>query len=200
MKIGDAPERALERVTTARDAIGESAALMVDANGALTPNAALALAERMRDLGVVWFEEPTSADRPSQLRWVRERLPPGMELAAGEYVYEPLEAARLLDAQAVDVLQADVSRCGGYTGFFRVAALAHTFAIPLSAHTSPALHRPIGLCAPGVRDIEWFADHVRIERLLFDGAVEPENGSLRPTDAFGHGLRLKEPDARRYRV
>jgi hypothetical protein len=52
-----------------------------------------------------------------------------------------------------------------------------------------------------VRNLEWFHDHVRIERLLFDGLVEPTRAELRPDPTReGHGLELKRADAERYAV
>jgi L-alanine-DL-glutamate epimerase-like enolase superfamily enzyme len=106
-----------------------------------------------------------------------------------------VEAAR---AAIGDVLPADATRCGGYTGFLKAAALADPFGLPLSAHTAPALHLPVCCAAPRLRNIEWFHDHARIERLVFDGAPLPRGGVIRPdlTQA-GHGLTFKQKDAER---
>lgn len=107
----------------------------------------------------------------------------------------------MLEAGAVDVLQADATRCLGITGFLRAAVLAEAHQVPLSAHTAPALHLDVCCAVRRVKNIEWFHDHVRIERLLFDGFVEPVEGVLRPElDRTGHGLELKRSDAERYAV
>ena len=46
--------------------------------------------------------------------------------------------------------------------------------------------------------LEWFADHVRVERLLFDGVLEPDGGALRPDRSRpGLGIELKRADAER---
>jgi L-alanine-DL-glutamate epimerase-like enolase superfamily enzyme len=124
-----------------------------------------------------------------------------MEIAAGEYGYEPFYFRRLLDAGAVDVLQADATRCCGYTGFLRAAALADAAPVPVSAHTAPAVHLPVCCAAPRVRNIEWFHDHVRIERMLLEGAPRPSGGALRPDlSAVGHGLAFRWEDAERFSV
>jgi L-alanine-DL-glutamate epimerase-like enolase superfamily enzyme len=197
MKIGSAPDQDTTRVEAARKAIGE-AGLYVDANGAYTRKQALAFAERFADIGVSWFEEPVSSDDLEGLRLVRDRAPPGMDIAAGEYGYEPFYFRRMLEAGAVDVLQADATRCGGYTGFLRAAALADAWGIPLSAHTAPALHLPICCAAARLRNIEWFHDHERIERMVFDGAPRPSAGVIRPDFTRpGHGLAFKQKDAER---
>jgi len=197
MKVGSKPADDLARVGAARAAIGE-ARLFVDANGAYERKQALEFAERFADLGVTWFEEPVSSDDLPGLRLLRDRAPAGMEIAAGEYGYEPFYFRRMLESGAVDVLQADATRCGGYTGFLRAAALADAWGVPLSAHTAPALHLPVACAAPWLRHIEWFHDHVRIEHLLLDGAPVPRNGAIRPDRArTGHGLTFKHKDADR---
>jgi L-alanine-DL-glutamate epimerase-like enolase superfamily enzyme len=197
MKVGTAPDEDVNRVSAAREVIGE-ASLYVDANGAYARKQALALANEFADLGVVWFEEPVSSDDREGLRLIRDRSPAAIEIAAGEYGYDPFYFRRLLEAGAVDVLQADATRCGGYTGFLKVAALAQAWGLPLSAHTAPALHLPVCCAAPGLRNIEWFHDHVRIEQLLFDGSPVPKQGCIRPNLARpGHGLNLKAQDAER---
>jgi L-alanine-DL-glutamate epimerase-like enolase superfamily enzyme len=189
MKVGREPAADVSRVETARRAIG-SAELYVDANGAYTPKQALAFAERFAEHGVTWFEEPVSSADFEGLRLVRERAPAGMDVAAGEYAYVPADFRNLIGA--VDCLQADATRCLGITGFLRAAALAAAHELDLSAHTAPALHLHACLAVPRLRHLEWFHDHVRIERMFFDGFVEPVAGELRPDlTRPGHGLELK---------
>jgi L-alanine-DL-glutamate epimerase-like enolase superfamily enzyme len=197
MKVGTTPPDDLARVRAARNAIG-NAGLYVDANGAYQRKQALEFAERFADLDVCWFEEPVSSDDLEGLRLLRDRAPATMEIAAGEYGYEPFYFKRMLQAGAVDVLQADATRCGGYTGFLKAAALADAWGLPLSAHTAPALHLPVCCAAPRLRNIEWFYDHARIERAVFDGAPEPRAGALQPDlSRPGNGLVFKEKDAAR---
>jgi L-alanine-DL-glutamate epimerase-like enolase superfamily enzyme len=197
MKIGTEPAHDLARVKAAREAIGE-AELYVDANGAYRRKQALAFAEQFAPLGVTWFEEPVSSDDLDGLRLLRDRAPAEIEIAAGEYGYEQFYFRRMLEAGAVDVLQADATRCGGYTGFLKAAALADAFGLPLSAHTAPALHLPVCCAAPRLRNIEWFYDHARIEHLLFDGAPRPRDGVIAPDrERPGHGLEFKNKDAAR---
>jgi L-alanine-DL-glutamate epimerase-like enolase superfamily enzyme len=200
MKIGREPARDPHRIEVARAAIGE-AALFVDGNGAFSAKQALRLAEQMRGADIEWFEEPVTSDDPSSLHLLRERLPASMEVAAGEYIYSLDDARILLQAGAVDVLQADATRCGGVSGFLQVDALCEAHHIDLSAHCAPALHRPLACAAVRLRHIEWFHDHVRLEGMLFDGAPKPENGEIRPDlSRPGLGLEFKRQDAERYRI
>ncbi len=201
MKIGREPARDLHRVRLARAAIGDDCQLFVDANGALTRKQALAFAEQFRDCGVTWFEEPVSSDDLDGLRLLRDRGPAGMDIAAGEYGYDLPYFRRMLEAGAVDVLQADATRCGGVTGFLQVGPLCASRALRLSAHCAPNLHAPL-CCALGPAEhVEYFHDHARIEHLFFDGALRPQDGALRPDPSRpGLGLELKVADAQRYQV
>ncbi|HEX8961443.1 MAG TPA: enolase C-terminal domain-like protein [Rhodocyclaceae bacterium] len=200
MKIGRDPDADLERVRLAAMAVGRNTRLFVDANGAYTRKQALAFAERFADNDVAWFEEPVSSDDLTGLRLLRDRGPGGMAISAGEYGYDLPYFRRMLEAQAVDILQADATRCGGITGFLGVAALCEAFGVPLSSHCAPSLHLPLCCaCRPAVH-LEWFHDHVRIERMLFDGARQPVRGQLEPDDGRpGLGLEFKESDAECYR-
>ena len=201
MKVGRAPEEDVARVRAAREAIGPAAALFVDANGAYTRKQALAFAEAFAEHGVTWFEEPVPSDDLDGLRLLRDRAPAGMDVAAGEYGYTLFDFRRLLDAGAVDVLQADATRCAGISDFLRAGALCEAAPVPLSAHTAPALHaHPCCALAAAVH-VEWFHDHARIERMLFDGAAAPRGGVLHPDlSRPGLGLELKRADAARFAV
>src|SRR5512138_1521078 len=201
MKIGRDPAADVPRVAAAREAIGPEVALFVDANGAYARKQALAQAERFAALGVSWFEEPVSSDDLSGLRLLRDRAPAGMDVAAGEYGHDALYFRRMLEAGAVDVLQADATRCGGVTGFMTAAGVAAGFGVPLSSHCGPSLHVALMCAAPTGVHAEWFFDHVRIERMLLDGAPRPEGGMIAPDPSRpGLGIELKRKDAERYAV
>jgi len=201
MKIGTHPADDLGRVKAAREAIGPHAALYVDANGAYSRKQALAQAEAFREYGVVWFEEPVSSDDLAGLHLMRDRGPAGMDIAAGEYGYDLWYFRHMLEAEAVDVLQADASRCAGITGFLRAAALTESRSMDLSAHCAPSLHVAPCCSIARLSPIEYFHDHVRIEHLLFDGALTPIDGALRPDRSRpGLGLEFKRADAARYAV
>jgi L-alanine-DL-glutamate epimerase-like enolase superfamily enzyme len=201
MKIGTHPAEDLSRVKAAREAIGPHAELYVDANGAYSRKQALAKAYRFAELGVTWFEEPVSSDDLAGLHLIRDRGPGDMEIAAGEYGYDLHYFRRMLEAEAVDVLQADATRCAGITGFLQAAALCQSHCLRLSAHCAPALHVHPCCAVMPLKNLEYFHDHVRIEHLLFDGALAPVKGVLYPDlSRPGMGLEFKRPDAARYQV
>lgn len=202
MKVGRNPDADPHRVAVARDAIGRDADLFVDANGGYSRKQALALGQRFRERsGVVWYEEPVGSGDVDGLRLMRDRGPAGMDIAAGEYGFHLPDFRRLLESQAVDVLQIDTTRCGGFTGFFKTAALAEAHEVPISAHCAPALHVALGCCLPELLHIEYFHDHQRIESMLLDGVAAPNGGSLEPDlTRPGVGLEFKQNEAERYRI
>src|SRR5688572_13266532 len=199
MKVGRVPTDDDRRVRSAREAIGDQAGLFVDANGAYSARQAIAHAESFADSRVTWFEEPVSSDDLEGLRSVRDRAPARMDITAGEYGYDLYYFRRMLEAGAVDVLQADATRCAGITGFLQVGALCDAYNVPLSSHTASALHVHPCCAVARVRHVEHFHDHERIERMLFDGCPELVDGSLRPDlSRPGFGIELKRADASRY--
>jgi L-alanine-DL-glutamate epimerase-like enolase superfamily enzyme len=201
MKIGRDAAADLHRVRVARAASGEKVELFVDANGAYTRKQALAQARYFADFGVTWFEEPVSSDDLEGLRLIRDHGPKGMNIAAGEYGYDSFYFRRMLDAGAVDVLQADATRCAGITGFLAADTLCESRSMPLSAHTAPSIHAHACCGAKRAINVEYFFDHARIERMAFEGALAVKDGMLRPDLARpGFGLIFKRSDMEKYRV
>jgi L-alanine-DL-glutamate epimerase-like enolase superfamily enzyme len=203
IKIGESwgsrQDRDLHRVALAREVIGPDTELYVDANGGYTTGQAVRVAERMAEYGVSWFEEPVSSQDLAGLAAVRRQVLP--DVAAGEYSSSLADSAHLIDADAVDCLQLDVTRCGGVTEFLRGSALAAAHNLQVSGHCAPNLHARVGTAVPNLRHVEYFHDHQRIEQLFFDGALDPDGGTLTPDPGVpGMGLTLREPDADHYPV
>lgn len=200
MKVGRDPASDPKRIGAARAGVGEVVRLMVDANGAFTPSEALAAAGFYADAGIDYFEEPVSSDDHAGLRRVRNGAPGGVAIAAGEYAWSLFDAHALLEAGAVDILQADVTRCGGITELVRIDGLCKARCLPFSAHCAPAVSAHACCALETVVHLEYFHDHVRLEGMLFDGTLAPEGGELRPDPSRpGLGLELRVADAERYK-
>ena len=186
------------RIVAVREAIGPEAELFIDANGAYTAKQAIGLAREL-EAATSYFEEPVSSDQLQQLALIRRAIQ--QDVAAGEYGYDPWYFDAMLQAGAVDILQADATRCLGITGFLIAANSAYSHGIPFSAHTSPTVHCHAGCAAPQLSHVEYFHDHARIEAMLFDGAPQPQGGELRPApERPGLGVELKSADGERFRV
>jgi L-alanine-DL-glutamate epimerase-like enolase superfamily enzyme len=202
MKVGRDPGADMGRVAAARSAIGDAAELFVDANGAYNRKQALLWAGRFAEYDVRWFEEPVTSDDLYGLHQLCEQGPPGMDIAAGEYGYDLPYFHHMLDAGAVDCLQADATRALGITGVLKVAALCEARGMDLSLHCAPQISGQVGTAVWHLRHLEYFHDHVRIEGMAFDGVLEPQPGGvLRPDrTAPGHGLTVKQADIEKFRV
>jgi L-alanine-DL-glutamate epimerase-like enolase superfamily enzyme len=195
IKIGeswgrDVP-RDLSRIALARDCIGADAELYVDANGAYTAKQAIRVMDAAADADVTWFEEPVSSDDLRGLHQVRQAV--RADVAAGEYGSDLTYFRRMCEAEAVDCLQIDATRCGGYTEWLRAAAVAAAHHLEVSAHCAPNLHVPVAAATGNLRHVEWFHDHDRIERQLFTGAADPTGGTVSAQSRRpGHGLQLDD--------
>lgn len=202
MKVGRDPSADTRRLQVARTAIGDDVELFVDANGAYSRAEARMWADVYAGAGVRWFEEPVSSDDLAGLHLLRTTVPGGIDVAAGEYGWDLPYFQRMLDAEAVDCLQADVTRCGGFTGFARVGALCDARSMSLSAHCAPQLSAHACAAVWHLRHLEYFHDHNRIEGLLFDGCLQPQDGGMLVPDRSrpGHGLTLRAADAKQWRV
>lgn len=177
----------LRRVALLRELAGGQVDLMVDANGAYRTADAVRLGRELERLNVRWFEEPVSSDDTDGLALVRSSLQ--CEVAAGEYIDSVYDAERLV--AAVDCLQVDATRCGGYTGFLALAAVAAAHNREVSAHCAPALHAPVAAAIPHLRHVEWFNDHVRLEPLLLTGLPPVDDGTvLIGRETPGHGMSV----------
>jgi L-alanine-DL-glutamate epimerase-like enolase superfamily enzyme len=197
IKVGRDPGRDPDRLALCRKAIGGEVELMVDANGAFTPKTVLREAQRYAELGVAYLEEPVSSDDRAGLAFVREHGPAGMAIAAGEYEWGLPQLGEL--ARCVDIVQADVTRIGGVTNVLRADGVCKAAQRRFSAHCAPAISAHACCAIETLAHLEYFHDHVRIERLLFDGTLDPEGGRLVPDRSRpGHGLELKRADAAEY--
>ena len=138
--------------------------------------------------------------RPRGLRLIRDRGPAGMDIAAGEYGYDCWYFRRMLEAGAVDVLQADaIALRAGSPDSCRVGRAVPRRAAWRSRPTARRRCTSHACCAlPLLRHLEYFHDHVRIEHMLFDGALTPVEGALRPDGpgrawAWSSSARTRRP-------
>ena len=198
MKVGREPEKDPERVRAVTEAIGEGTELLVDANGAYTRKQALLWAERFAEDRITYLEEPVSSEDREGLRLLRDHGPGGLAIAAGEYEWTLPQLADL--AGCVDILQADVTRCGGITNLLRVDGICKGHQIPFSAHCAPAISAHVCCAIETLAHLEYFHDHTRVEDIIFEGVLQPEEGGyLRPDPSrSGLGLELKHSEAEKF--
>jgi L-alanine-DL-glutamate epimerase-like enolase superfamily enzyme len=176
---GAAADRDLARTRRTKEVVGEHVEVFVDANGGYDEGQARRMGRAYDDLGVTWFEEPVSSDDLAGLASLRRSLT--ADVAAGEYADSVGYAERMCAAGAVDCLQLDVTRCAGITEWLRAGAVAAGHGLEVSAHCAPSLHLAPALALPNLRHVELFADHERLEPLLFEAyrGWSPGSCSLR---------------------
>lgn len=132
IKIGVSPDSDEERVALARQLLGDDIVLIADINANYTYDLALESIERLAPYRLEWIEEPLMpADHAGYGRLrARSRLP----IAAGEALYTVFDFKTLVDARGVDLLQPDLTLCGGFWQGRKVAQLAEANHLRMSPH------------------------------------------------------------------
>tara|TARA_R110000751_G_scaffold307889_2_gene433745 strand:+ start:75897 stop:77030 length:1134 start_codon:yes stop_codon:yes gene_type:complete len=132
IKIGLSPESDEERVAIARDMLGPDVEIIADINANYTCDTAFETMERLRPYRLGWLEEPLSPQDFDGYRRLRKRAP--MPIATGEALYTVHDFKRLVDVEGADLLQPDLSLCGGFWQGRKIAELAHANHLRLSPH------------------------------------------------------------------
>jgi L-alanine-DL-glutamate epimerase-like enolase superfamily enzyme len=201
IKVGkEDPAEDAGRVAAVRRLIGPQRRLCVDANQAWDlPDAvrrAAALAAAGADLA--WLEEPLHPEDVEGHASLRARAP--LPIAIGESVYTESQFLAYLRAGAADVVQPDLCRVGGYTGFVRVAQLAAAHHLPVAPHYIAELTLP-ALCAiPSGLVLEWVRGGTLGELGVLAEPMRLEKGTAHASTAPGHGVVLDRDALAPYEV
>jgi L-alanine-DL-glutamate epimerase-like enolase superfamily enzyme len=191
---GDNPAADAGRLETIRDALGEEAWFAVDANQRYDYASAFAIGQVLEELSIDWFEDPLVYDDVAGYARLCQSLK--VSIAAGECLANRAEYHSLLKADAIDLLQIDLTRAGGLTEWAKIATLAEAYHRPVCPHRMPevAVHLACGL--PHVRAVDWtpwFAS-------AFVEMPVLKNGQLFPPPRPGLGLEIKPEAIAKYRV
>jgi L-alanine-DL-glutamate epimerase-like enolase superfamily enzyme len=131
-RAGLSPRADRKMIDAMRAQVGEGIALMVDMNQGYASGAARSSAFSMQDAGLLWIEEPVQPeDLPGYVAVARSSSTP---IAGGEALASPAAFREFLEAGALSVLQPDLTVCGGFTGFQRIAHLADAYDLPVMPH------------------------------------------------------------------
>jgi L-alanine-DL-glutamate epimerase-like enolase superfamily enzyme len=188
---GEGAAKNVEVARILREAVGENVALMFDAFNSWDVPYAVDVGRRIAAYRPAWLEEPVPVDRIDALRTIRERA--GIPIATGEHVYTRWQVKQLLDARAVDVIQADPDWCGGISELVKIAALCSAYDVPVCPHghsLHAALHVAAALPNPVLPQVEFLLLHQRAKQRFMKGYLEPQNGTLRPPETPGLGIEL----------
>jgi mandelate racemase len=177
----------VRRVAAVRTAVGPGPALMADVNQAWDADTATRAAAELAPFALAWLEEPVDSEDFAAMAGVRERAP--MPIAAGESVYGAHGFERMIEARAVDVLQPDLMRCGGISGYLQIAAMGESAGLQVSPHLFSEIAPHLSPSSGAATLVEhlpgWFDG-------LFAGAALSRAGIISPTGAPGLGLTLSQ--------
>lgn len=180
--------RDVARVRAVREAVGDEVTIALDANNCWDAATGVQFANRVRDLDVAWLEEPVPADDlPGLARFKRGTDIP---LATGEHEYTKFGVRDLIVNEAVDILQVDGARSGGYTEMLKIAAMAEAWNIKLAPHAMEYLHWHLVSAAPSALVLERLLIFEPVTANVFKDLPQPVDGVLRIPDLPGLGLEL----------
>jgi D-galactarolactone cycloisomerase len=194
LKIGKEPRRDIERLTAIRKAVGPETDVLVDSNQSLGRSEALALLPALEEMGVYWFEEPISVDDIEGHRMLRDARRK-VRIASGENLYTRFSFAEFVRQGALDVLQADVSRAGGFTEVRRIANLATVFHLDWNPHTfndilTTVANLHLVAASPHTAMFEWDITHNDLMTKLATKPLAMKDGKVSPPSGPGLGIEI----------
>ena len=205
LRLGDTVAKDLARVRQVRKTIGDDVDIMVDVNTKHTMRDMLRLAPGLEEYNVFWIEEPFPPDalRDYALLAPHTRIP----LAAGENHFLRYQARELLEQNAVQIIQADASKCGGVTEIKKIADLAAAFRRPMAPHTSMSglnTAATLALLSTWPNALIYEAD-VAPHNPFRDELVSPKpvigaDGCIEAYDGYGLGVEVDESLFEKYPV
>ena len=193
-KIGGASlDEDMARLRVIRDVIGDEDELMLDVNGAWDLPTAIEGARLLKEIRPRWLEEPVRwFDDRRELRILAQKT--DIPLSAGESEQTRHGVRALFEEQAIDIVQFDCTRMGGFTMGKKLAALAELNHVEIAPHHDCFIHAHIVAASPAGCIVESFTDPERdpLQAELFENPPRIENGTLYLNDAPGLGLTLSE--------
>lgn len=153
--------RCVALVEAVRDAVGPDVEIFIEMHGRFTPSQAIALARDLAKTTPGWIEEPVAADQPAALVQVARHV--AVPIATGERLHTRAEFRDLFALGAADIIQADITHCGGLLETKKIAAMADTHGLLIAPHnvgasvsTAAALH--LAASTPNLKIQEYFND------------------------------------------
>lgn len=183
----------LRLIQAVREAVGPDVEIMFDAWSSWDAPYTRRMAEAAAEYRPWWFEEPVLADRIAEYAELRRSVR-GVSIAGGEHEYTRWGIKQLLEAGAVDILQADPTWAGGLTEMKKICALASAYGVPVIPHhgsfASAHLIASEDLTTCPIQ--EWLLQAGLRENVFLKHKLVPEKGCLTPPNLPGLGLVLDD--------
>ncbi len=191
-------------VRAIREALGPGVDIMLDVNSAYDASTAITVGRELEPSDIAWLEEPVPPDDLEGYRRVRQGQ--GIPVAAGESEFGVFGFRELIQRGAIDVLQPDVARVGGFTGARRVGGLAHTYNLRYAPHTGfsagvahlASLH--VAASVPNLMTYEYFYAPNPLRDIFVQPFPQPAEGFIDVPQAPGLGLELDERLLKKFEV
>jgi L-alanine-DL-glutamate epimerase-like enolase superfamily enzyme len=183
---GRNPRRDLRRIRMVREAIGPDVGLLIDANNCWDAATAIKFANQVRNYDIDFFEEPVFADDIPGL--ARFRRGTDIPLATGEHEYTRWGVRDLILAEAADIIQADITRVGGFTEMLKIAALSQAWNLRFAPHAMELVHMHLVAALPNAMFVERLDIFEPLNAQVFPTAPVPVAGRMRLPDVPGLGL------------
>jgi D-galactarolactone cycloisomerase len=145
-------------------------------------------ANRVRDLDIMWLEEPVPADDIPGL--ARFRQGTDIPLATGEHEYTKFGVRDLVLNSAADIVQVDGARAGGYTEMLKIAAITQAWNLKFAPHALENIHIHLVSAAPNALFLERLLMFEEITSRVFKNVPLPQNGYITIPELPGLGLEL----------
>jgi D-galactarolactone cycloisomerase len=212
IKIGLSPASDEARVATARRILGEHVDLMVDINSNYTLAVARESIARIASYRIGWVEEPLAPQDYTGYEILHRSSP--IPIAAGEALYTAFEFKRLTERRAVDIVQPDLSLCGGFWQGRAIAQLAMLEHLRVSPHVwgsgvglAAAVHFAAALTGyphahnvPQPPLVEYDLGANPLRDSILKTALRPEAGAIAVPDRPGLGIEIDWDAVKRYAV
>jgi len=199
MKIGKRdPNEDLERVKSVRDAVGPNVDLALDVNNGWSLKTATRMAKKLEEYDIYWLEEPILADEIGNLAKLASET--SIPIALGENHYTKWEFKELMERGAVEIVQADIGKCGGVTEFIKIAAMADAYGLPVCPHHTEFIDASLVAAIPNGLFHEYIQEFFEPMAQVFVDSIRPENGEVSPLNKPGFGIEIDEQAADRLRA
>jgi L-alanine-DL-glutamate epimerase-like enolase superfamily enzyme len=193
----------LDLIKTARKAAGDNVELMIDIGKRYRLKSAMYVAKALEQLNVYWLEEPLPAEDYTGYKKLTESTT--MRIATGEEESGRLAFARLINETHIDVVQPDVSRCGGLTEAKKIATIAadkNILCVPHAFKTGVLVAASIQLIAaiPHAPFLEFSVTESAIRKELLVNPFKQKDGFVDVPQLPGLGIELNPEVIRKYGV
>jgi D-galactarolactone cycloisomerase len=132
LKLGFGIDEDIRLCREVRRAVGDTMAIMVDANHAYDATAAIRVGRQIEDLDIAWFEEPVPPEDLQGYRQVKSAL--RIPIAGGEAEFTRWGFRSILVDRVIDILQPDVCAAGGLSECKKIADMANAFGVRVNPH------------------------------------------------------------------